>query len=173
MIICTIERQFRGRAHGDDGVVWLANGKVEFMFTKAFIPYGGYYSSPFVRWQGSIANVHSLPLGAATAKKWMAEKGIDPGIIDYVNFGSTVEQPRIFFGGPWAAALIGADGVPGIWISQACSTSTTAVYQAAMALEVGSAGTVFNLMVDRLSNGCLLYTSDAADDLLCVDLGGR
>ena len=25
----------------------------------------------------------------------------------------------------------------------------------------------------KLVNGCLLYTSDAADDLLCVDLGGR
>src|SRR5659263_736283 len=25
----------------------------------------------------------------------------------------------------------------------------------------------------RNTNGCLLYTSDAADDLLCVDLGGR
>src|SRR5450756_3227796 len=25
----------------------------------------------------------------------------------------------------------------------------------------------------RLSMTCLLYTSDAADDLLCVDLGGR
>src|SRR5450756_3253141 len=24
-----------------------------------------------------------------------------------------------------------------------------------------------------LRTGCLLYTSDAADDLLCVDLGGR
>ena len=24
-----------------------------------------------------------------------------------------------------------------------------------------------------LGTGCLLYTSDAADDLLCVDLGGR
>ena len=24
-----------------------------------------------------------------------------------------------------------------------------------------------------LGIGCLLYTSDAADDLLCVDLGGR
>src|SRR5450756_1498545 len=24
-----------------------------------------------------------------------------------------------------------------------------------------------------LNRGCLLYTSDAADDLLCVDLGGR
>src|SRR5450756_3149205 len=26
---------------------------------------------------------------------------------------------------------------------------------------------------DRWSKDCLLYTSDAADDLLCVDLGGR
>ena len=25
----------------------------------------------------------------------------------------------------------------------------------------------------ELNTGCLLYTSDAADDLLCVDLGGR
>ena len=25
----------------------------------------------------------------------------------------------------------------------------------------------------RFANSCLLYTSDAADDLLCVDLGGR
>ena len=25
---------------------------------------------------------------------------------------------------------------------------------------------------DRIFQGCLLYTSDAADDLLCVDLGG-
>ena len=24
-----------------------------------------------------------------------------------------------------------------------------------------------------VGRGCLLYTSDAADDLLCVDLGGR
>ena len=26
---------------------------------------------------------------------------------------------------------------------------------------------------DKLLSTCLLYTSDAADDLLCVDLGGR
>src|SRR5665213_3020404 len=30
-----------------------------------------------------------------------------------------------------------------------------------------------NLGFLQLSYGCLLYTSDAADDLLCVDLGGR
>ena len=29
------------------------------------------------------------------------------------------------------------------------------------------------LGVDEWCNDCLLYTSDAADDLLCVDLGGR
>src|SRR5450756_2264430 len=28
-------------------------------------------------------------------------------------------------------------------------------------------------IIDGVTNLCLLYTSDAADDLLCVDLGGR
>src|SRR5665213_3702177 len=28
-------------------------------------------------------------------------------------------------------------------------------------------------LIDNESKTCLLYTSDAADDLLCVDLGGR
>src|SRR5680860_123400 len=28
-------------------------------------------------------------------------------------------------------------------------------------------------LLEQLPDGCLLYTSDAADDLLCVDLGGR
>ena len=30
-----------------------------------------------------------------------------------------------------------------------------------------------NRLWNRLLKACLLYTSDAADDLLCVDLGGR
>ena len=29
------------------------------------------------------------------------------------------------------------------------------------------------LTVNDVGKDCLLYTSDAADDLLCVDLGGR
>jgi len=123
------------------------------MFTKAFIPYRGYFSSPFARWQGSLANVHSIPLAGATTRSFFADKGWDAGMIDYVNFGSTVAQPFSFHSGPWVAALIGAENVPGVWISQACSTSTTAVYQATMALEVGTAETVFCLMADRCSNG--------------------
>ena len=31
----------------------------------------------------------------------------------------------------------------------------------------------FDLMKPDWGYACLLYTSDAADDLLCVDLGGR
>ena len=30
-----------------------------------------------------------------------------------------------------------------------------------------------DLLEDQVAKACLLYTSDAADDLLCVDLGGR
>ena len=30
-----------------------------------------------------------------------------------------------------------------------------------------------DLILTEVLQGCLLYTSDAADDLLCVDLGGR
>ena len=36
------------------------------------------------------------------------------------------------------------------------------------------AGALFGVPAAELgSTACLLYTSDAADDLLCVDLGGR
>ena len=37
----------------------------------------------------------------------------------------------------------------------------------------GDAGDAGDLIQSGLRWRCLLYTSDAADDLLCVDLGGR
>ena len=39
-------------------------------------------------------------------------------------------------------------------------------------IDIAEDGTVFIASPDGPS-ACLLYTSDAADDLLCVDLGGR
>ena len=48
------------------------------MLTKAFIPYRGYYSTPFARWQGSLANENSINLGAATSKRWLVEQRLDP-----------------------------------------------------------------------------------------------
>mgnify|MGYP002683328462 CR=1 FL=1 len=35
------------------------------------------------------------------------------------------------------------------------------------------AGDVFQVVLSRRWSACLLYTSDAADELPCVDLGGR
>ena len=38
---------------------------------------------------------------------------------------------------------------------------------------IGGQFNVLTLNNDPAARACLLYTSDAADDLLCVDLGGR
>ena len=123
------------------------------MLTKAYIPYKGYYSSPFSRWQGSMANENSIVLAAETAKRWLAEKNWDPKIFDYLFLGITVHQPHGFYGGPWAAAMLGAAGIPGLLVSQACSTSTIAVYQASVGVETGLYTTPICLMTDRCSNG--------------------
>ena len=94
------------------------------MLQKAYIPYKGYYSSPFSRWQGTMANENSITLGAATAKRWIGQKNWDPKVFDYFFLGISVHQPHAFYGGPWSAALIGGEGAPGLLVSQACSTST-------------------------------------------------
>jgi len=123
------------------------------MLNHAFIPYRGYYSSPFARWQGSFAQENAITLGAETSRRWLEQKQWDPKIIDYLFLGSTVHQPRGFYGGPWASALIGAESVPGVMINQACSTSTISVYQAATGVETGMYETAYCLMSDRCSNG--------------------
>jgi acetyl-CoA acetyltransferase len=123
------------------------------MLTKAFIPYKGYYSTPFCRWQGSMANENSIVLAGNTAKRWLAEKKLDPGIFDYLILGVTISQLHQFYSSPWAAALMGAGEIPGVSISQACTTSTTCLYQAAMGVETGLYKNCWTMMTDRCSNG--------------------
>ncbi len=123
------------------------------MLSKAFIPYKGYYSSPFSRWQSSMANENSIVLGSNTTKRWLASKQWDPKMFDYLILGVTIGQPKIFYGGPWSAALIGADNIPGLLVSQACSTSTVGIFQAAMGVETGFCKNAYTLFSDRCSNG--------------------
>jgi acetyl-CoA C-acetyltransferase len=123
------------------------------MLSKAFIPYGGYYSSPFARWQGTLANENAITLGSETARRWLAQKNWDAKMFDYLILGVTVGQPKMFYGGPWASALIGAVDTPGLLVSQACSTSTTGIFNAAVGIETGLYETCFTLFVDRCSNG--------------------
>lgn len=123
------------------------------MFKNAYIPYGGYYTTPFCKWMGSLANVNSIELGAATSKRWFASRDIDPTLIDYLYLGVSVGQKSIFYGAPWAAAMMGAGQAPGQNITQACATATTAVFNAALAVDSGSFDTTYCLLADRPSNG--------------------
>ncbi len=123
------------------------------MFTKAYIPFRGYYTTPFSKWQMTLANEHSLVLGAATASRWLAHRQIDPKTFDYLYLGYTIHQKQAFYGAPWVAALLGAEGMPGCNVSQACSTATTCLYYAAAGVENGMFQSVLHLAADRTSNG--------------------
>ena len=125
-------------------------------YTKAYIPYGGYYSTPFSRWQGSLQNDNSAELAAKTARRWFLEKKkISPTIIDYMFFGSTIAQNHWFCAHNWAAAMLTDDEkfVPALFINQACSTSTTILNLAARDLELGVYEVAYGMMADRCSNG--------------------
>ncbi|MEW6230129.1 MAG: thiolase family protein, partial [Bacillota bacterium] len=98
-------------------------------------------------------NEHAILLATETTKRWLALKNWDARMYDYVFLGMTIGQPQWFYGSPWAAALIGAVSTPGMLISQACTTSTTCIYQAAQGIETGLYQNVFCLMTDRCSNG--------------------
>ena len=125
------------------------------MLTKAFIPYKGYYSTPFCRWQGTMANENSIALGATTANRWLTKNNIDPTILDYMYFGITVAQHHLFYSHTWAAAMLvdGAKDLPALMVHQACTTSATCIHLAALNIEVGTYETGFALMADRCSNG--------------------
>lgn len=129
-------------------------------FENVYVPYGGYWSSPFCRWQGSLSGEHPLRLAASCASTFLDSVGCDPETLDGIHFGMTVPQYKSFFGAPWIGALIGADRVTGPTISQACATSARVIASAASAVELGSSARTLALAADRVSNGPTLYYPD-------------
>ena len=61
-------------------------------FEKAYIPYGGYWSTPFCRWQGSFAHLQAMNFAAEVAVKALAERKISPEVFDGLYLGWTVPQ---------------------------------------------------------------------------------
>ncbi|MGE5841676.1 MAG: thiolase family protein, partial [Deltaproteobacteria bacterium] len=111
---------------------------------------------PFCRWQGSMQNDNAVSLGAATARRWFLEKRkMDPTVIDYLYFGSTVAQNHWMHAHNWAGAILTDDKkfVPGLFVNQVCSTSTTILGLAAKDIELGIYQVGYGLMADRCSNG--------------------
>src|SRR5215510_3495855 len=107
-------------------------------FEKTFVPYGGYWSTPFVRWQGSLAQAHPVVLAAEVARRALGERKIEPAAFDSLFFGLTVPSPQSFYAAPWAAAMIGNPDISGPTIMQACATSARLIGQAAGEVEVRS-----------------------------------
>lgn len=122
------------------------------MFNNVYVPYKGYWCSPFCRWQGSLQNENATELAAAAAKRFLQLRGITPDVFDGIVYGATVPQPQWFFDAPYFATLIGNPNISGPRISQACATSTVCLNYAASCIETGSNTIVLVAAADRTSN---------------------
>ena len=131
-------------------------------FSKVFIPYGGYWSTPFCRWQGSLAQEHSMKLLANTTSTFLDSRQTSAENFDGVVLGYTVAQRHDFYGAPWVAAMIGAPELTGPSISQACATSARVLAVAAGEIETEQGQCILGLTCDRTSNGPhILYPNPA------------
>jgi acetyl-CoA acetyltransferase family protein len=124
--------------------------------TEAYVPYGGYWSTPFDRWQGALAHLHSVRFAAHVAKEELRRRDIAPDSFDVGILGVTIPQKNAFFGMPWVAAMIGADGLTGPTVNQACATSARCLAQARQEI-AGGAGAALVVTADRTSNGPHVY----------------
>lgn len=127
------------------------------MAYKAEIPYGAYWSTPFVRWQGSFAHLHSVEFAARVARQELAKRKIDPRIFDYGALGISVPQKHAFYGLPWLMGMAGATQAGGPTLMQACATGVRTLLAATQEIEVGMAMTALAINCDRTSNGPHLY----------------
>jgi acetyl-CoA acetyltransferase len=127
------------------------------MAYRAEIPYGVYWSTPFAKWQGSLAALNAVELAAHTAKAELAKRKIAPEVFDYGALGMTVPQHHSFYGLPWLTGMIGATGVGGPTISQACATGARTLFAGAQEIEAGAATAALLVTCDRTSNGPHIY----------------
>lgn len=127
------------------------------MTYNAEIPYGCYWSTPFARWQGAFANLHSIQFAAHVARQELARRDLDPKVFDYGVLGFSVPQQHSFYGLPWLAGLAGAGQIGGPTLMQACSTGVRVLLAAAQEIECGLASVALALSCDRTSNGPHIY----------------
>ncbi|MCK4692378.1 MAG: thiolase family protein [Anaerolineales bacterium] len=130
-------------------------------FQKSYIPYGGYWSTPFCRWQGSFAHLNAVPFAAEIAMRALEERNISSQVFNSLYFGTTVPQMHSFYGGPWLSGLIGAETITGPIIGQACATGARVMALAGFDLETsvgaGEERVILTITADRCSNGPHIY----------------
>ena len=123
---------------------------------EAYIPYGAYWCTPFAKWQGSLAHLHSMVLAAKVAESWLRARSFPIETIDLGILGITIPQPSSFYGLPWLTGMIGIPNVAGPTVSQACATSARTLQMAAAEIDHRSASCSLVVTADRCSNGATL-----------------
>ena len=129
--------------------------------TNAFIPYGLYWSTPFAKWQGSLANLNSIRLAADCGRKFLDAKRFPAERIDLGILGITNPQHGSFYGLPWLTGMMGLEGVAGPTVQQACATSARVLQMTAQEIGGGSATCALLVTADRCSNGPVVHYPDA------------
>lgn len=122
-------------------------------FRDAYIPYHGYWSTPFCRWQGSFANLHSIEFASEITRRALEERKIPINEFDGIILGMTVPQKSNFYGAPWLAGMIGAVNITGPMVAQACATSANCLALAAQGIDSGVNDNILVVTCDRTSNG--------------------
>ena len=124
-------------------------------FTNSYIPYGCYWSSPFVRWQGNFANQNSLKFAAEITTLALNKSNLKPDSFNSIYLGITIPQKHSFYGQTWLSGLLGAPNITGPMIAQACATSARVIANAASEVETQSNPnhTILCITCDRTSNG--------------------
>lgn len=125
--------------------------------TDVSIPYGGYWSTPFAKWQGALSHLHSLRFAAHVAKRSLAQRNIPADAIDFGVLGITVPQKNTFYGLPWLMGELGAADVGGPTISQACATGVRIMATASSEILAERATVALAIAADRVSNGPHVY----------------
>lgn len=125
--------------------------------TEIAIPYGGYWSSPFAKWQGKLAHLHSLRFAAEVAKASLKARSISPEIFDFGVLGMTVPQKNAFYGLPWLMGEVGAAHVGGPTINQACATGVRILEVACSEIAADRSQVALAVATDRTSNGPHIY----------------
>lgn len=127
---------------------------------NAYIPYGSYWTTPFAKWQGALANLNPLALVAHTGQAALAAKQFPNQTIDLAILGLTNPYKGSFYGLPYVTGLMGLGEVAGPTVQQACATSVRALQMAAQELACGTAQCALLLMADKQSNGAVVHYPD-------------
>ena len=124
-------------------------------YNNVYIPSGCYWSTPFVRWQGSFSNLNAIPFAAETTKQALEKRNISPSLLDSIHLGITIPQKHSFYGQTWLSGLIEAPNITGPIVAQACATSARIMAIAASEIEsnMGKNHAILAVTCDRTSNG--------------------